>query len=228
MIRSQPEQISTLPSPVSGLENGVHFNRVCQVKTKRPSSEVDRVVVDWMQGLLFSDDFAGVVVNELRELLTQQTATDAPELDALEAQAKTLKAEISRLVAGMARTDEAPDAIINLVAEKERTLKGVEGRLAASSAVPQVIHAKLSALEAGVRQRLADLQARYLAENPEARGMLASLLDGPLRLRSVETPAGARFELRGRYTLGPLLLTEGVTGASTGVTPTGLEPVLPT
>lgn len=78
-------------------------------------------------------------------------------------------------------------------------------------------------LEASVAKRLQTLHGTFAKHGPEGRAALASLLTEPLHLRAVETEQGQRFEVSGRYALGPLLLAESVT--SSGGVPNGFSPL---
>lgn len=197
--------------------NHVRGSTVCAIKTKRPMELVDAAVLGWVQDLLFRGDFAKAIVGELRQLLNEERPTDEGEANNLAEQAAQLKTDIKRLVAALEKAGEAPEAVVTMIARRERTLRDIEGRIAAHKAAPGAIEHKLTDLEASVRKRLAALQQTFTSNPQEARATLASLLDGPLTLTpTVNAEGRTRYEIRGRYVLGPVLLTENVSTSSGG------------
>ena len=69
-------------------------------------------------------------------------------------------------------------------------------------------------MEREARRRLRDLRG-LLERNPdEARRALEALLDGPLRFQPTETPAGRRYEIRGKIAVGTQIPVQSLLGAA--------------
>ncbi len=193
---------------------------VCQVNALRPMASVDRAVLDWFAHHVLSDRFVRRVYAIARERLARELAVAPAAADDLAGEASRLRAEVSRLVAALARTTEQPESVIELIGKKERQLRSLEQRIAARAVPAGSRTAALDRAESLARAKVADLRG-LLSEPEKGRAALAALLDGPLRFRAVETAEGRRFELSGRYALGPLLASEGVASIPTDCDPNG-------
>jgi hypothetical protein len=88
-------------------------------------------------------------------------------------------------------TDEKPQTIVRLIAEREKALRDVEARLAALAAAPGALNLETRRLEKEARRRLADFRALLDRNRQEARVDLDALLEGPLSFAPVQTPEGA-------------------------------------
>jgi hypothetical protein len=203
--------------------NHTRGRTVCGVTTRRPVDAIDDTVISWFEANVLSPAFVRAVLAEVRRQLVAELAAVGADTQGLEAEAAQLRGEISRLVGALAKVADQPEAVIELIGAKERQLRAAEAKLAAHRAAPGAISATLDAMEARAADRLNDLRT-VLRKPGRGRDVLASVLDGPLRLRSVETAAGKRFEISGRYALGSALLTEDVATSTDGV-PSGISAV---
>lgn len=187
---------------------------VCRVNALRPMSSVDRAVLDWFAGNVLTERFVRRVYAIARERLRCELAAAPARLDDGAGAITKLRAELGRLARSIASGD-APETIVKLIGQKERELKTLEQRRALVAAPTGSLVASLDRAEALARQKVAALR-ELLSEPQSGRKALASLLDGPLVFRAVETAEGRRFELSGRYTLGPMLASEGVAFPTAG------------
>lgn len=197
---------------------------VCRVNTLRPHATVDASVLDWFTSHVVSERLLRRSFQLAREQLRRELDDGHAVADELAADLARVRGEVSRLVAALAKASAQPEAVIELIAKKEQQAAALERRLAICSGPRGSLARRLEQGEAMARARFARL--RGLLEQPGAgRTALASILDGPLKLRPLQTPEGRRFEVSGRYALGPLLAIEGVAATYTECDPNGSSAV---
>lgn len=189
-----------------------HRNRgaaVCGNSLRRPVGDVDAAVTDWIQANVLHEELCAEVLREVRQRLAQRAATSDSELTTLEAQVRTLRGELDRLVAALAAGTDSP-TIVAAIAEREQRLRELRARIELVKAAPSVIDLEVRRLEKEARRRLGELRG-LLGRNPkEARKALEAVCQGPLMLTPVRTDAGQRYQVEGNAAIGAVFTTEGI------------------
>lgn len=81
-------------------------------------------------------------------------------------------------------------------------------------AAPEVLSLEVRRLEAGVRKRIEDLHELLDRDVEDARKVIESILDRPMKFTPVETAEGRRYEVTGRIATGDVLrVLSGSSGA---------------
>jgi hypothetical protein len=84
-------------------------------------------------------------------------------------------------------------------------LHAIEARLQLLKAAPDVFSLEVRRLEAGVRMRIEKLHELLDRDTEEARKIIGSLLDGPMKFEPVETEQGKRYEVTAQIATGDVL-----------------------
>lgn len=185
---------------------------VCSNGLRRPVETVDHAMVDWLHEHVLREEVIAEALQHLRRSLAERANTTDGAVPELEAQVRTVKAELDRLGAALVATDDKPHLIVKMIAEREQRLATLEARLAAIRTAPSVLDLEIRRLEKRARDRLADLRG-LMGRNPEeARATLETLLSRPLRFTAIETPEGKRYRVEGEIGLEAMLAVEGVGG----------------
>lgn len=192
---------------------GWHRDRgasVCGNATRRPVEEVNAAVLGWIRDAVLREDVLAEVLRELRERLEARAKSVTTEGPAIEAQARQLRAEVTRLATAIATSSTKSDALVKALDERERRLRDLDARLRAMKAAPSAVSLEVRRLEREARSRLEGLR-ELVARQPEAaRGMLEAFFSEPVKCRPVETAKGRRLELVGLGDVGALISTDGV------------------
>ncbi|WP_437786865.1 hypothetical protein [Sorangium sp. So ce1097] len=103
---------------------------VCSNGLRRPVEVVDQALLDWLKEDVLREEVIAEALRELRRRLAERAKTTGSEVPELEAQVRAVKAEIERLGAALLATDEKPQVVVKMIAEREK-------RLAAGSLHPE-------------------------------------------------------------------------------------------
>jgi hypothetical protein len=172
--------------------------KTCTNSLRRPVEAVDAAVLGFIEREILTEEVVATVLKEVRRRLTQRASQNEPQLAELEAQARKLKTEVTRLGEAICSTNEPPMTLVRMMGEKEKSLSAVEARIASMQTSPQVLDLEVRRLEKDARKRLSELQGLTSRRPEEARKALGSLLVGPLRFTPIETPEGQRFSIEGQ------------------------------
>ncbi len=159
-------------------------------------------------GRVFRHHNEGVILEilrEVRERVTAQSKDSSTEVGQLEEQATRLRRETMNLAEAIALTNGGVQALAEKLSERQERLSTIDARLKLLKAAPGVISLEVRRLEAGVRKRIADLNAFLERDTEEARNVVESLLDGPLTFTPLETDEGRRYLVQGRIATGDIL-----------------------
>ena len=200
---------------------------VCTNTLRRPVAAVDEAIISWIQQHVLTEGLIIETLKEVRRRIADCSKVSDSEVPGLEAELKTLKAEIDRLTVAPASTDEKPHAIVKAIGEKERRSLHLKTRIEALRATPAVVNMEIEALEEERARRSRNCSMRRRANPDEARMAMDALLDGPLSFTPIEVPGGKRYKIEGPVAIGNLFVTEPEPGFKLCATPTGFEPVLP-
>ena len=113
-----------------------------------------------------------------------------PGLGATQA-AATHRREVSNLAEAIALTKGSVTALSEKLSERQDRLVTKEARLKLLSAAPDVLSLEVRRLEAGVRKRVAQLREFLERNTEEARKVIESLLDGPMKFTRSRPRKGA-------------------------------------
>jgi site-specific DNA recombinase len=196
---------------------------VCRNSLRRPVAAVDAAVLEWIREHVLREEVILEALAELRRRLVERTATASSDVPEIQGQIRAVKAEIEKLSAALLSTSDPPATIVTMIADREKRLVGLQGRLAAIQSAPAVLNLEVKRMEREARARVASF-AELMSRNAEhARKALACLLSGPMKFTPVETRAGKRFRIEGELALEAMFLTEGTADGS-GACPTGSVP----
>jgi site-specific DNA recombinase len=145
------------------------------------------------------------ILAEMRRRVVAQAKDTGTEADQLEAQATSLRREVANLAEAIAITKGSVTALSEKLNERQDSLITIEARLKLLSVAPGVLSQEVRRLESGVRKRVADLREFLERDTQEARKVIESLLDGPMKFTPVETAEGRRYEVTGRIATGDVL-----------------------
>lgn len=181
---------------------------VCSNAMRRPVAAVNEAVIAWMTQHVLSDDLIAETLRELRQRLAARTKSHDSEVPEIRAQIRGLKAEIDRLGRALAATDDAPAAVLKMIADREERVAALELRLLRIQGEPSVLNMEARRIEKEARKRLGDFAGLMERHPVEARRVLESLLKGPLRFVPVETAEGRRCRVEGEVGLAAMGVAE--------------------
>ena len=175
---------------------------VCSNSFGRPVEAIDGAIVSWIRENVLQENVLVAAIETLRTRLTDRTVNMDAEVRSLQQEEARLKREAERLTAALATSDDAPEAVVKAIADRDRRLRAVRSQLDTLRAGPALIGAELNGLEAEARRRLADFHDLLRRHPTEARKVMVAVLDGPLTFTPVVQDGHRRFRIEGRC-LGP-------------------------
>ncbi|MBI2389489.1 MAG: recombinase family protein [Deltaproteobacteria bacterium] len=182
---------------------------VCANAIARPVEHVDHAVLSWIRENVLRESLIVETLREVRRRLETRARTADARGPQAEAEIRTLRAEIDRLVSVLAMAGgEQPGAVLRAIGEREKRVATLEADLRASRAAPGALSLEVRRMEREARQRLDDLRGLVDRNPAEARRVLEALLDGPLTFAPLESSEGRRFQIQGSAALGPLFITD--------------------
>lgn len=195
---------------------------VCTNNVRRPTEGIDDAIIEWVQRNVLKEAAVEALIKAVRQRLKARSATSGHDLTKLEGQATKLRKEIGNLAASLASMGTSK-ALTEALADRERQLEAIVGRIEASKAAPGAVDLECARLERDARARIADLK-RLLAGDPaQAHRAMEALFDGPLRFTPLRTDDGPAYRIEGRIATGAVLSL-----APKEASPRGFEPRLPT
>ncbi|UQA57087.1 recombinase family protein [Polyangium aurulentum] len=182
----------------------------CGNALRRPVADIDEVVLGWIRANVLTEELVADTLKEVRRRLSEHAQTTHTEVPELEAQVRTVKAELDRLGAALLATDDKPETVLRMISEREKRLAALNARLAAIRTSPSVLDLEVRRLEREARTRLDNMRALFVATPEKARRVLQTLLARPLTFRPVDLPEGKRYRIEGQVARDWIYLTEGV------------------
>ena len=128
---------------------------------------------------------------------------DSPRL---EAEAQRLKGEIDKLARALLSTDDKPQTLVKMMAEREDTLAAIRAQLASMKTAPQVLDLEARRMEKEARRRIEDVRDVMGRRGEAAKRALSTLLDGKLTFTPLPDK---RYEITGRIVTGSLVHLPG-------------------
>jgi len=187
-------------------------NAICANTLRKPVALVDQVVVDWLKENILTERFVVLALRRIRERLRESLQMQSGETPRLRLEAEKLKKEIGKLADALLATDEKPQTIVTMIAEREQKLGAVQARLAAMKNAPQVLDLEGRRLEKEALKRIEDCRDVLARRGDAGKRALTALLDGKLTFKPVQ---GKRYEVTGKVVTGALVhLVERPQGAA--------------
>ena len=177
-------------------------NAVCANTLRKPVEQVYQSVVAWLQETILTEEFVVRALRMIRHRLAERLQTMNGDTPRLEAEGQRLKVEIDKLARALLSTDDKPQTIVKMMAEREDKLAAVRAQLASMKAAPQVLDLEARRMEREARRRIADVRAVMGRRGEEAKRALSTLLDG--KLTFTPTP-DKQYEITGRIVTGALV-----------------------
>lgn len=194
---------------------GSHRDRgdaVCPVTSRRPVAEVDGQVIEWLRTQYLTPSRIRRLVAAARAEMEAAAAAevDTAEVARLTRELAKLEGELRRLGEALASGAGAMETVLGLVRDREARAKEARAELARVTApAPSPGAVAWEAVEAEALARLGELQ-RLLTENiPEARRVLAEVLDGPIECGPSGPDRGAGWRITGRARTGISVVSPG-------------------
>ncbi len=175
---------------------------VCANTLRKPVEQVDQTVVDWLQDTILTEQFVVRALRKIRVRLAERLETMNGDTPRLEAEGQRLKGEIDKLARALLSTDDKPQTIVKMMAEREDSLAAIRAQLVSMKTAPQVLDLKASRMEKEARRRIEDVRAVMGRRGEAAKRALSTLLDGKLTF----TPLPDKhYEITGRIVTGALV-----------------------
>jgi site-specific DNA recombinase len=197
---------------------------VCTNRRRLPMLDTDRAVLRELEATLLTPAAVEAIVGEVIARLWPVEDTAVPRRAAVRADLVVVEAEITRLVAAIAK---APDlgSLLDALRAKEHRRAALQAELLALDGLGRVRTLAPAALTPVIVAKLTDWSGLMGRRVDQARAILRSLLVGRIRF----TPqADGTVEFVGSATIGPLVAGTVLADVSkAGVSPTGFEPVFP-
>ncbi len=189
---------------------GRHNDRgtsVCSNSLRRPVTEVDSAVIEWIQSNVLNEERITEIFREVRRRVAERAKTSNGDLPRLEAEAVELRDQLSRLTDAIAMGGGELPSLVTSIKDRQERLTTLLTRITQSKAAPSGILTEVKRLEREAKKRLADLQGTFERNPQEARRLMEALLKGKLTFTPTERPAGRRYRVEGKLTLGGVLST---------------------
>jgi site-specific DNA recombinase len=177
----------------------------CTNSLRRPVDDVNGKCVDWIKSNVFREEVILDILHEVRRRVVEQTTDTGSEVVQLEEQAAGLRRELGNLAEAVAMTTGSVATLAEKLAARQVRLHAIEARLQLLKAAPEVFSLEVRRLEAGVRKRIEKLHEFLDRDTEEARKIIGSLLDGPMKFEPVDTEEGKRYEVTARIATGDVL-----------------------
>jgi hypothetical protein len=182
----------------------------CENSLRRPVESIDAAVLGWIRDNVLTEKMVTSVLEDLRRKLANRAENVDTELPELDAQVRTIKAELDRLSTALLSVDDKPELVLRMISEREKRLAALNARLTSARTSPSVHEAELRALERTARERLNELRGVFARNPEEARRALETMLAGPLKFTPVDQTEGKRYYIEGCVALDNLYLSESV------------------
>lgn len=198
---------------------------VCTNTMHRPADEMEGAVLGWIREVALAPGVITRVLHHLRELSQRTDDPTATAIERLESEHRRVTAEIGRLTAALATSDEPPDSIVRALGAREGALRMIVTDLAAARAATPPEALEWSQIEAAALDQLQNLRELLDGRVEQMRAALKGLLLEPIICEPKREERSTFYVLRSR-----VLLIRSVSPRTRSmfVTPTGFEPVLPT
>jgi site-specific DNA recombinase len=189
---------------------GWHNDRgtsVCSNKLRRPVAEVDAAVIEWIQSNVLNEERIAEIFQEVRRRIAERLKTSNVDLPRLEAEARELREQLARLTEAVAMGAGEVASLVTSLKDRQDRLAALVARIAQSKAAPSRMLTEVKRLEKAAKDRLANLKTLFERNPQEARRLMEALLKGKLTFTPTKRPAGNRYLVEGKLTLGGVLST---------------------
>ena len=142
-----------------------------------------------------------------RQRVAERAKSSNGDLPRLEAEATVLRGKLVRLTEAVSISDGELAPLVKALKDRQDELIALEARIAQSKTAPSGMLTEVKRLEKEAKKRLTDLQGTFERNPQEARRLMETLLKGKLTFTPTERPAGKRYRVEGKLTLGGVLST---------------------
>jgi site-specific DNA recombinase len=197
-------------------------NAVCSVTVHQPMLEVEGALVAHLQQFVLSEGVLEMVLEEVRREIAGQIPARDADVDVLEAELRTARAEQKRLAKAVALTDDVPELAAELRQRSQR-IAHLEAQVLSAKRTPAELAKLTTKIEASAREKLADLR-NALAEQSDLREVFLALFPRGLTFTADRSPDGERqvWRITGDASFSSLLEPSGPDCIAT---PTGRDPI---
>ena len=175
---------------------------VCPNTLRKPVELVDQTVIDWLQETILTEQFIVRALRKIRQRLSERLVTMDGDTPRLQAEAQKLEGEIDKLARALLSTDDKPQTIVKMMAEREDQLTAIQTRLVSMTTAPQVLDLEARRMEKEARRRIEDVRAVMGRRGEAAKRALSTLLDGKLTFTPLQDK---RYKITGRIVTGALV-----------------------
>ncbi len=176
----------------------------CKNSLRRPVEAINAAVVEWIRSNVLDEELIAMTLEELRHRMASRAETSANERPEIEAQMDVVKVELERLGNALVATNEKPDLVLRMIAEREKRLAALEARLAEVRASPTT-NTRIDDIEQKARERLTDLHGLFARHPEAAHRVMEAMLGGPLKFTARE----GRYWIEGKVGVGWIDEVEG-------------------
>lgn len=181
----------------------------CSNSARRPVEIVDTLMAKWVRANIFSDEFVRAQERDLQRQIEARRRSSTVNTKAWERELRKVRGEIGKLSAALLSATSKPDAVVQMIAEREARAHELEARISQTRVSPDVVDAQAREVVARAFERVRTMQKSWPWTPEAGRSFMEGLLDG----RLVVTPtADGRFKLAGRMVISrcdPIQLEEG-------------------
>jgi DNA invertase Pin-like site-specific DNA recombinase len=182
---------------------------VCANRVRRPAKEMEGALVDWIRANVLSPAVIKRVLVETRRIVEARSSAPEPVVGPLEREAKRLQSEINRIATAIATTDMKPEALTQLLVDREGQLRTLRDRMTEARTRAALPSFRWSELETEAHRRIVELGKVI------DRATLRALLRGSIQCSVVETEEGYRYRMSGEAVISTRLLAGGLEASPT-------------
>ena len=135
-----------------------------------------------------------LTIDKLRRRMGARAETSASEVPEIEAKMEMVKVELERLGNALVATNEKPDLVLRMIAEREKRFAELNARLAAARASRLPRNTRDDDIERKARERLQGLHGLFARHPEAAHRVMEAMLCGPLKFTARE----GRYRIEGK------------------------------
>lgn len=169
---------------------------VCNRTSIRPATEIEGALLAWLEANVLDEDAIEAVVAEASAIFEEER--DSAPADNRRGELEQLRREIERLTRAVTSSDEAPQALVAALADRERRAREIAREL---DAAPRVVVASTIPTRDEMRAWATRTRDVVLGAAREARDAIAALLRGPIAVTVERVNGRPRWRLTGEWVL---------------------------
>src|SRR5262249_46902264 len=146
---------------------------VCPITIHQPIQEVEDILIEHVREHVLNDEMIALVLDQIRTEIEAQLPKREADIEALEAELRTVTTEQKRLPKAVALSDDIPELVTELKQRMNR-IKNLEAQIGAAKRTPAELAAMIDKVEDSMKARLADLRSA-LADRRDLREILMGL-----------------------------------------------------